>query len=89
MHQLARKYGAARIIRDLGARGIGEEMAARAVAGARADELERARAILARKYRQPAGTPEERARRARFLQGRGFSHDTIRRALALSSADED
>jgi SOS response regulatory protein OraA/RecX len=32
-----------------------------------------------------ADTREERARRARFLQSRGFSHDTIR---ALLSSDE-
>jgi regulatory protein len=83
-HQLARKYGAARIRLDLKAKGIAPEAAARAAAGG---ELERAAAILQRKYRSPAATREERARRMRFLQGRGFSHDTIRRVV--SSADED
>jgi regulatory protein len=83
---LARKYGAARIRHELRAKGVAEALVERAAAG---DELERARAILARRYAQPAATQEERARRARFLQGRGFSHDTIRRALSLSSADAD
>jgi len=83
-HQLARKYGAARIRLDLKAKGIAPEAAARAAAGG---ELERAAAILARKYRSPAATRDERARRMRFLQSRGFSHDTIRRVV--SSADED
>jgi regulatory protein len=46
------------------------------------DETERAKAILARKYRTPAKTREEHARRARFLQSRGFSYDTIRGVLA-------
>ena len=75
-HQLARKYGAARIRQDLKAKGI-EDYPVSA-----AGELERARAILARKYRAPPTSREERARRARFLQSRGFSYDTIRSALA-------
>lgn len=83
---LARKYGAARIRHELRAKGVAESLIERVAAG---DELERARAILARRFRAPARTLEERARRARFLQRRGFSHDTIRRALSLSSADAD
>ena len=78
-HQLARKYGAARIRQDLKAKGIDDYPVSAA------GELERARAILARKYRAPATNHEERARRARFLQGRGFSYDTIR-ALGLSGS---
>jgi regulatory protein len=83
-HQLARKYGAARIRADLKAKGIAPDVAAR-VSGA--DELERARAILARKYRDAAATREQRARRMRFLQSRGFSHDTIRKLLSADDAD--
>jgi regulatory protein len=52
-----------------------------------AGELERARAICARKYREPATTREERARRARFLQSRGFSYDTIRSVIAGVDAE--
>jgi len=44
-------------------------------------DLDRARAIVARKYRGPATAPKERMRRARFLQSRGFSPDVIRDAL--------
>jgi regulatory protein len=80
-HWLARKYGGAKIRQDLKAHGIAEAIAHRLATG---DEHERARAILARKYRSPATTREEKARRARFLQSRGFSYDTIRRALALA-----
>ena len=76
-HQLGRKYGAARIRQDLKAKGIDDYPVSAA------GELERARAILARKYREPATSREERARRARFLQSRGFSYDTIRSALSV------
>ena len=82
-HWLARKYGAARIRQDLKSKGIADELSDRAVVGL--NELEKAKQILARKYREAATTREERARRARFLQGRGFSYDTIR-ALGLSGS---
>ena len=82
-HQLSRKYGAARIRADLKSKGIAPEIAAR-VSGD--DELARAHAILARKYRSRAQTREETARRMRFLQSRGFSHDTIRKLLSSDDA---
>ena len=79
---LARKYGAARIRQDLKSKGIPDEIVDTVSS---AGELERAQAILARKYRTPATTREERAKRARFLQSRGYSYDTIR-ALGLSGS---
>ena len=83
-HQLARKYGAARIRFDLKSKGVAQEIVERL---GREGELERARAILARKYRSPAASREERARRMRFLQGRGFSRDTIKTLLSSEDAD--
>lgn len=77
---LSRKYGAARIRHELRAKGIGDEIVGRV---SRDGELERARAILERKYRAAASTPEERARRARFLQGRGFATDVILHLIRL------
>jgi|SRR3954465_1748435 regulatory protein len=82
-HWMARKYGAARIRHDLKAKGVADDVAARVSS---ADELERAKAILVRKYRDAATTREEKARRARFLQGRGFSMDVIQ-SLVLRADD--
>jgi regulatory protein len=82
--QLSRKYGAARIRLDLRAKGVAQELVERVCA---AGELERAAAILQRKYRGAAGSREERARRMRFLQQRGFSHETIRKLLSSDAAD--
>jgi regulatory protein len=82
-HWLARKYGAAKIRHDLTSKGVGAELAERVTSDI--EELEKAKAILARKYRQPATTREEGAKRARFLQGRGFSVEVIRR-LVLDKA---
>ena len=81
-HWLSRKYGAAKIRQDLKAHGVADAIIERVSNGG---EEERARAILARKYRTVATTREEKARRARFLQSRGFSYDTIRRALAFEA----
>jgi regulatory protein len=75
---LSRKYGAAKIRQDLKERGVADEIVERVSA---VDDLEKARAILQRKYREAATTREERAKRARFLQGRGFSYEVISRLL--------
>jgi len=80
---LARKYGAAKIRHDLKAKGISDGIVG---AVSSEGELERARTILERKYREPAASREERARRARFLQGRGFSTDIVAR-LVLDRED--
>ena len=82
--QLARKYGAARIRFDLISKGVAAETAARLSSASGDADFERARAILARKYRRPATTAAERARRIRFLQGRGFGYAIIRRLLSSS-----
>jgi regulatory protein len=82
---LSRKYGAAKIRDDLRARGIAAEIVEAISAHG---ELERARAILARKYRAPATTPEERAKRARFLQGRGFSTEVILRLIRIREPEQ-
>jgi len=80
---LSRKYGPAKIRHDLKARGVSDEVIA---CLSSPEEERRAREILARKYREPAGSREERAKRARFLQGRGFSADVIHR-LVLRGED--
>ncbi len=79
--QLSRKFGALRVRRDLVAKGVAPELAARFAADAEKADLDRARAILERKYRTQANSPTERARRMCFLQSRGFSEHVIRRAV--------
>ena len=76
---LSRKYGAARIRQDLRAKGVSDELISRVTSEG---ELERARAILERKYRTVAATREEKAKRMRFLQSRGFSSQIIFQLLS-------
>ncbi|MDH4189618.1 MAG: recombination regulator RecX [Betaproteobacteria bacterium] len=87
-HVLSRKYGTARIRLDLRAKGIAEQTVERMALASAESDVERARAILARRYAAPAATLEERARRSRFLQGRGFSHAVIGRLLGRDSIEE-
>ena len=82
-HWLSRKYGAAKIRQDLKAHGVAEAVIERVSADG---DLEKAKAILARKYRAVATTRDEKAKRARFLQSRGFSYEIIRKVL--STEDE-
>jgi regulatory protein len=54
-------------------------------------ELQRAALLWQRRFSAPPADDRERARQARFLAGRGFSAEAIRRVLAglpLPSADE-
>ncbi len=81
---LSRKFGVARIRQDLKSKGVDRETIDRVSAEG---ELERAGAILARKYREPAATREERAKRMRFLQSRGFSSEIIYKLLSAREAD--
>ena len=79
-HILSRKYGAARIRQDLKRKGVPDEIVASVSAEG---ELERAAAILQKKYRSAANTREEKAKRARFLQSRGFSSEVIYRLIRI------
>ena len=81
---LSRKYGPVKIRQDLKLRGISEEVIDRL---SDADETQRAREILQRKYCEPANTRESRAKRARFLQSRGFSYDAIKELGLLDAFD--
>ena len=83
-HWLARKYGAAKIRQDLKAHGVADAVVDRVSSDG---DLEKAKAILARKYRAPATTREEKAKRMRFLQSRGFSYDTIRSVLRVDDSE--
>jgi regulatory protein len=75
---LSRKYGAAKIRQDLQARGIEAAVIDKVASG---DEAERARTIVQKKFPVKATNREAHAKRARFLQSRGFSYEVIRRVL--------
>jgi regulatory protein len=80
----ARRFGGLKLRQSLRARGVGADEAAAALAGVErvaGTELERAHAVWQRRFGTPARDAAERARQARFLAGRGFAGDVIRRVV--------
>jgi regulatory protein len=78
VHNRRSRFGIRRIERDLEAKGISGEAAAAALTQLKEGEVEAARSVWRRKFGgRPPRTPAERARQARFLQGRGFELDVI------------
>jgi len=75
-------YGPKRIDLELRNRGVSEELAREALAKAEVDWEERVTGQVARKFgSDPAQTFPEWARRARYLERRGFGLDAIRLAI--------
>jgi len=87
MSARAPRFGNIRIRHELAQHGaVLSEEANQALV---ASELDRARAVHARRF---AGAPpdlKQSARQARFLAARGFSADVIRRVLRESDRDDD
>lgn len=77
VHARRSRFGARRIARELAEKGVGEEAVAAALKTLKNDEIESARVVWRRKFGRLPRNPAERARQARFLQGRGFDFDTI------------
>jgi regulatory protein len=78
---LARKFGAARVVRELRDKGVATPALETIERDLKASELERARAVWQKRFGAPAGNAADRARQARFLQARGFSFEVIRHIL--------
>ena len=75
-------YGPNRIDLELRNRGVSEELAGEALAKAEVDWEERLTDQVAKKFgSDPAQTFPEWARRARYLERRGFGQDAIRLAI--------
>ena len=57
------------------------EVASEATQTLRDTEFERAHALWVRRFGAPPETPEDKARQMRFLLGRGFASDVVRRVV--------
>lgn len=88
----AERWGLARLRQNMKRRGldgalIEAQLGALAASGDLPDEMERAHGVWARKFSAAPAEAREWARQARFLQGRGFGSDIIRRVLKDVPAD--
>lgn len=82
-----RRFGAQRITHELREKGLSEEAIAGAREALKAGDLDAAREIWRKKFANPPADAKDKARQMRFLQGRGFSLETIRKVM--TGADDD
>jgi regulatory protein len=75
------RFGAARIRQELRAHQVQDDLVRPVVDQLRQSEFERARALWERKFGSPAADAAARIRQMRFLAGRGFSADVIRKIV--------
>ena len=83
----AARYGTLRIGMELSRYGVSLE--GEALQHLRDTELARAQTVWTRKFGALATSPAERARQMRFLAGRGFSAEVIRRVVRGGAAGDD
>ena len=74
-----KRFGHLKIAYELKAKGLDAESIKRLTVTSREQELDDAREVWRKKFPSPPSSSAERARQMRFLQGRGFSGDTIYR----------
>ena len=87
VHARAGRFGNLRIRQELQQHQLGLSGELAKTLGE--SEIDRARAVRARRFAEVPRDAAERAKQARFLIGRGFSSDAVRAALRDSSADTD
>ena len=76
-----RRFGTRRLRQSLQAKGLAPDLVAETLQQALGTELERAREVWLRRFGQPPADAAERARQMRFMAGRGFEADVIRRVV--------
>jgi regulatory protein len=79
LHARAARHGSLRIRQELGRHGV--ELDAQQAAALRATEFDRAKAVWERKFGAVAADARGRAAQARFLAGRGFGAEVVRRIV--------
>jgi regulatory protein len=81
IYQRAGRFGRARIRQDLQQRGVPAQQCSEALALLKDSELDRARAVWQQKFGHPPADVREAARQMRFLLGRGFAAEVVRRVV--------
>jgi SOS response regulatory protein OraA/RecX len=87
VHRRGARLGASRVVHELKRNGIDPALVQDAGEALKETELTRARDVWRKKFAEPAETPAEKAKHARFLAARGFNTATIMKVL--NASDED
>jgi regulatory protein len=83
-HARAGRHGSLRLKADLREKGVPGSVIAEVVGEARENDLVAAREVWRKKFAQPPQDAAERARQMRFLAGRGFPAEVVRRVVGGS-----
>ena len=81
------RYGVRRLKQTLQFKGLDPELVSAELKEARGTEVERALAVWRRRFGVPPADAAERARQMRFMAGRGFEGEVIRRVV--QGTDDD
>lgn len=79
-----RRFGSRRLKQVLQDKGLAPELVSHTLQQARGNELERAQEVWRRRFGTAPADAAERAKQMRFLAGRGFDGDVIRRVLKVA-----
>lgn len=80
-HARAGRHGSVRLKADLRDKGVPTAVIDQAVAEARDTDLAAARAVWLKKFGQAPSNAADRAKQMRFLAGRGFPAEIVRRVV--------
>lgn len=91
VYRRAPRMGTQRVLQELRSKGLDDALIKATAAELQATEYERAKAVWQGKFgsREPASSPQEKARQMRFLAARGFSGDVVRKVLKNSTNFDD
>ena len=81
------RHGVRRLKQTLLSKGLDAELVSATLQAAQGTELERARQVWQRRFGAPPADAAERVRQMRFMAGRGFEGDVIRRVVQGSDDD--
>ena len=91
VHRRASRMGTQRVVQELRSKGLDDALIKSTAAELQSTELERALQVWKSKFgsREPATTPQEKAKQMRFLAARGFSGDVVRKVLKSAAEIDD
>lgn len=81
VHARKSKFGSAKVANELREKGVADDLITDAIEKLKETEIENALNIWRKKFKASPQSREEWAKQARFLQGRGFGFDLIKKVL--------
>ena len=88
VHARSHKFGSAKIANELREKGVSQDLIETAIEQVKENELDNAKEIWRKKFKKPPDSRDAWARQARFLQGRGFGFDVIKKVLNSKLEDD-